>query len=210
MKSLNRFFLFLLIVCLFVFVSAVFYSFLHIGDGKFHTGYDVTDIGYINLTVDSYVAIDIPDPATLSFGGCEPGNVSGFIRLDNTVKDSVAQGPTCDQDNNDSQWITIQNLGNVYVNVSLVTECSSDSFIGGTNPQLNYTTIDCFGGTLPWSEVSNETPTLVCTNMTPVFTGFGEQFNFSVGALIPPDAVGYSFPCNSTQNHLTFFAERND
>jgi hypothetical protein len=103
------------------------------------------------------------------------------------------------------QWLTLVNTGNLDINVSVLAECSSEEFIGGTVPQLNYTTDSCFGGDIVWEEFSNATQTLVCSNLTAIGA---TEFNFSVGAVIPPDAVGGTGSCNDSVNTLTFYIEQ--
>lgn len=168
------------------------------------TGYATTDTGYVNLTINQTLAIQVdPTNNTINFGACVPygGQSYWCATNDSIVCDNNGFG-NCSGDTASPQFIRIDNVGNVDANITVQSECNASSFIGGTAPAFQFISSQCNGtGVSSWTDFSSAGGVNVCTNLSYL----GGQLRLYANVTIPSNAVGGSGGCLA-QSDLTFSA----
>jgi hypothetical protein len=176
---------------------------LHMNNGL--TGFATTGTGTVNLSINSTLAIQVnPSYNNINFGACTPrpavsyscdtrdaANCTGNNALGNCTGDDAAG----------SQFIEVDNVGNVDANVSVSSECTAAQLIGGTSPAFTFTTSQCNGtGVSAWTSL--DSAAVACHNVSYK----GGAMRLFANVTIPYDAVGGTGGCSDTQSTLTFTA----
>jgi len=151
------------------------------------TGF-LTETGTADIIISGQLSVDLTD-TNIEFGDCIP-YVSGYAVLSNESDIGNCSGTSF------PDYMRLQNDGSVDCNVTINASGNAESFIGGTNPDFNFSIInDTLGGCSAsqlsgWNTLENATPTLACGNLS---VGANNAINLSIGLWIPVDAESGTF-----------------
>jgi hypothetical protein len=189
----------LVVATLAVVVASVFVRFNGpVGFGP--TGFSVSDTGYVNLTINSTLAIQVnTGKKTIDYGQCVPRAGSSYYCAtnDSAVCDSTVAN-NCTGDTTTPQYIEVDNIGNIDANITGVTSsCTAAQLIGGTSPAFQWISTQCNGtGQTTWRDFGSSN---VCTNLSYL----GGAVRLYTNVTIPYNAIG---TCSNNQSTLTFTA----
>jgi hypothetical protein len=169
------------------------------------TGFASSDTGYVNLTINTTLAIQVDSTnATINFGACTPqaGTSYWCASNDSAACSGTPANGNCSGDTTTPQFIRIDNVGNIDANITVLSECNAAQFIGGTSPAFDYIITQCNGTGVPsWTALSSGGATSACTNLSYL----GGRMRLYTNVTIPNNAVGGNGGC-SGQSTLTFTA----
>lgn len=146
-----------------------------------------TGSGHVDLDIQIDTTINMT-ANTINFGA---GAVSGgypFATLDSATGSATHWNGTFA-----AQFLTIQNDGNVELNITFKSDEDAAAFIGGTNPVFNYTVINdetgsCANLATAQSDVEiAPSDNFVCGNLN--MSNTADAINLSIGLKIPNDAT---------------------
>jgi hypothetical protein len=153
-------------------------------------------VGRVNVSVTALAQLDVVR-ANIDFGVGYVATGQSFAVL-NSSKATPAEW-TADAGSWTAQDLQIANTGTVDINVSLTSSVTSDSMIGGTNPNLNYTAYDnetksCWNNSLGEVALANLTQITsataemkVCENLS--FLEATNSINMSIVLKVPQNAL---------------------
>lgn len=169
-------------VAIFVIVVSLFFI------GMKVTGYATSnnETGVVNVTITSSAALSFTT-AFLDFGN---GAVSGGQPGATINSESSVTGGTWSPV---SGQLVLENVGNVNVSLTLSTNKSVASFIGGTSPTFKAKVSDkeagaCTGGNFTGYHDINQTLQVACSNFA--YDDSLDTINIDFELYIPSDAVG--------------------
>ncbi|MCX6743301.1 MAG: hypothetical protein NT116_03620 [Candidatus Parcubacteria bacterium] len=148
----------------------------------------VTSTGVVNVTIESAAGLNFTTNF-INFG-------SGRVTQGQSSATIYSRGPTNTTHGNwtvPNTKFVLENIGNVNLTVTLMTNSNASGFIGGTNPsyQFNYTTAEvgsCTNMTSQtWQDVNTTSPgTLICSPLR--FNSTSNTIWIDVRLLIPSDS----------------------
>ena len=170
------------------------------------TGYATSDTGYVNLTINQTLAIQVDSSfRTIVFGYCTPqaGTSYWCATNDSSACSTSPTNGNCTGDTTTPQYIRLDNVGNVDANITNMTsECTASTLIGGTSPGFTFITTACNGtGVSSWTSFSTGGQN-VCTNLSYL----GGQLQVYANVTIPFNAVGSNGACTGNSSDITFTA----
>ena len=169
------------------------------------TGFATSDTGYVNLTINQTLAIQVDtNNSTINFGYCSPqaGTSYWCATNDSSACSGTPTNGNCTGDTTTAQFIRVDNVGNVDANITVQSECNATTLIGGTSPIFSYISTQCNGtATTSWTSFSSAGGTNACNNLSYL----GGQLRIYANVTIPNNAVGGTGGCTN-QSDITFTA----
>lgn len=168
------------------------------------TGFATSDQGYVNLTVNGTLAIQVnATNSSINFGACVPRPATTYscVTNDSISCDNSPLG-NCTGDVNSPQYIRLHNVGNIDANITVSSECTAAQLIGGTSPDFSFVTTQCNGTAISsWTTFTGSSQN-ACANLSYL----GGNMLLYANVTIPNNAVGGTGPCADGVSTLTFTA----
>lgn len=144
--------------------------------------------GNVSVQIDQDSSINVT-ATSIDFG---QGSITGGSSY--AILDSDADNNQFWSGSDIQEYLTIENAGNIDLNISFTSTHDASTFIGGTNPEFNYTSINdesssCASGLVSEGTVSTGGADLdVCGNLSSAAAS--DTINVSIRLYIPDD-TGY-------------------
>jgi hypothetical protein len=155
--------------------------------GMKFTGFaTVTDTGVVNVTISTSAAINF----TTDFVNFGTGSVNALatmatVNTEGTLTNGTGWAPTAN--------LTLENIGNVNVSLSLKSDKNASVFIGGANPSFKIKVINdteplsCSGNNATVYTEINTTDNSICTNFP--FDDTKDKVTIAIQLVVPYNSL---------------------